>query len=39
MGSKPIPHYADIFMSQIDEKIEALAEEDKAAFQKLLKKI
>ena len=37
MGSKPVPHYADIFMSQIDEKIEALAEEDKAAFLALLK--
>ena len=38
MGSKPVPHYADIFMSQIDEKIEALAEEDKAAFLALLKR-
>ena len=32
MGSKPVPHYANIFMSKIDKKIEALAEEDKAAY-------
>ena len=32
MGSKPVPHYANIFISKIDKKIEALAEEDKAAF-------
>ena len=28
MGSKPVPHYANIFMTHIDKKIEALAEED-----------
>ena len=37
MGSMPVPHYASIFMSKIDEKIEALAQEDKAAFLALLK--
>ena len=34
MGSKPVPHYANIFMSHIDKKIEALAEEDKSAILK-----
>ena len=38
MGSKPVPHYANTFMSRIDKKIEALAEEDKAAFLVLLKR-
>ena len=38
MGSKPIPHYANIFMSKIYKKIEALAEEGTAAFLALLKK-
>ena len=37
MGSKPLPHYANIFMSKIYKKIEALAEEDKAALLALLK--
>ena len=37
MGSKPVPHYANIFMSKIYKKIEALAEEDKTAFLTLLK--
>ena len=32
MGSKPVLHHANIFMSQIDKTIEALSEEDKAAF-------
>ena len=36
MGSKPVPHYANMFMSKIDEKIEVLAKEDKAAFLALL---
>ena len=36
MGSQPVPHYANIFMSKIDRKIEDLAEEDKAAFLALL---
>ena len=31
MGSKRVPHYANIFMSKIDKKIGALAEEEKAA--------
>ena len=38
MGSKPVPHYANIFMSKIDKKIEALAEEDKSAYLALLKR-
>ena len=38
MGSKPVPHYANIFMSKIDKKIEALAEEDKAVYLALLKR-
>ena len=38
MGSKPLPHYANIFMSKIDKKIEALAEDDKAAYLALLKR-
>ena len=25
MGSRPVPHYANIFMSKIDKKVEALA--------------
>ena len=38
MGSKPVPNYANIFVSKIDKKIEAHAEEDKAAFLALLKR-
>ena len=38
MGSKPVPHYANIFMSKIDKKIEALAEEDKVTHLALLKR-
>ena len=38
MGSKPVLPYANICMSQIDKKIKALAEEDKAAFLALLKR-
>ena len=37
-GSKPVPHYANIFMSKTDKKIEALAEEDKFAYLALLKR-
>ena len=35
--SKPVPYYANIFVSKIDKKIEALTEEYKAAFVELLK--
>ena len=35
---KPVPNYANIFMSKTDKKNKAPAEEDKAAFLTLLKR-
>ena len=37
MESKPVPHYANICITKIDKKIEALSVQDKAAFLALLK--